>query len=386
MCRKRFTARRRNSALRIACSGKRYLPGQVICFSSFVGCLARARTLASGIRAQLRDTANPTLPTSSERLPASMVTIASQLPEPFNDAVRALLPDTHVIGIPRGVPAELPRDASILVAAPIIVRGARAPAQPPAGWPFGLRWVQLGSSGIDFYPRWFFDGPPVTTARGTASQAIAEFVLATILAHAKRLPDIWIHDAQQWRMTPLATVQGSTVGIFGFGSIGEAVAQKALALGAHVVAVRRRISTESPVPGVSFVADIAALVQQSDHLVLAAPATESTRHIVDRALLRRAKPGLHLINVARGSLIDDEALLEALDEGLIDQASLDVTEPEPLPAGHRFYSHPRVRLSPHTSAIGSQNTVELARKFARNFEALMAGTALEDRVDLQRGY
>ena len=315
-----------------------------------------------------------------------MVTIASQLPEPFNDAVRALLPDTHVIGIPRGVPAELPRDASILVAAPIIVRGARAPAQPPAGWPFGLRWVQLGSSGIDFYPRWFFDGPPVTTARGTASQAIAEFVLATILAHAKRLPDIWIHDAQQWRMTPLATVQGSTVGIFGFGSIGEAVAQKALALGAHVVAVRRRISTESPVPGVSFVADIAALVQQSDHLVLAAPATESTRHIVDRALLRRAKPGLHLINVARGSLIDDEALLEALDEGLIDQASLDVTEPEPLPAGHRFYSHPRVRLSPHTSAIGSQNTVELARKFARNFEALMAGTALEDRVDLQRGY
>jgi phosphoglycerate dehydrogenase-like enzyme len=315
-----------------------------------------------------------------------MVTIASQLPEPFNDAVRALLPETNVIGIPRGVPAELPRDASILVAAPIIVRGAPAPARPPAGWPFGLRWVQLGSSGIDFYPRWFFDGPPVTTARGTASQAIAEFVLATILAHAKRLPDIWIHDAEQWRMSPLATVQGSTVGIFGFGSIGEAVAQKALALGAHVIAVRRRISTESPVPGVSFVPDIGALVQQSDHLVLAAPATDSTRHIVDRALLKRAKRGLHLINVARGSLIDDQALLEALDQGLIDQASLDVTEPEPLAAGHRFYTHPRVRLSPHTSAIGSQNTVELARKFARNFEALMAGTALEDRVDVQRGY
>jgi phosphoglycerate dehydrogenase-like enzyme len=323
---------------------------------------------------------------TSFRLFCPMVTIASQLPEPFNGAVRALLPDTRVVGIARGVPDALPEGASILVAAPIIVRGARAPAQPPAGWPFGLRWVQLGSSGIDFYPRWFFDGPPVTTARGTASQAIAEFVLAAILAHAKRLPEVWIHDAMDWQAFPLATVQGSTVGIFGFGSIGEALAQKALALGANVVAVRRRMSTPSSVPGVNFVSDIGELVQQSDHLVLAAPATESTRHIVNRALLKRAKPGLHIINVARGSLIDDDALLEALDQGLIGQASLDVTEPEPLPAGHWFYSHPRVRLSPHTSAIGSHNTDELAHKFVRNFEALRTGAPLEDVVDVQRGY
>lgn len=315
-----------------------------------------------------------------------MVTIASQLPEPFNDAVRALLPKTRVIGIPRGVPGELPDGASILVAAPILIRGAQAPAQAPAGWPFGLRWVQLGSSGIDFYPRWFFDGPPVTTARGTASRAIAEFVLAAILAHAKRLPEIWIHDARDWHASPLGSVQGSTVGIFGFGSIGEAVAQKALALGANVLAVRRRISAPPNVPGVNWVADINELVQQSDHLVLAAPATESTRHIVDRALLKRARPGLHIINVARGSLIDDDALLDALDEGLVGQASLDVTEPEPLPAGHRYYSHPHVRLSPHTSAIGSHNVDELARKFARNFEAFSAGTALEDLVDASRGY
>jgi phosphoglycerate dehydrogenase-like enzyme len=146
------------------------------------------------------------------------------------------------------------------------------------------------------------------------------------------------------------------------------------------------VSTEQAVPGVTFVPDIEELVQQSDHLVLAAPATESTRHIVNRALLKRARPGLHIINVARGSLIDDEALLEALDDGLIGQASLDVTEPEPLPAGHRFYSHPRVRLSPHTSAISSHNTAELARKFTRNFEAFMAGAALEDLVDIHRGY
>jgi phosphoglycerate dehydrogenase-like enzyme len=315
-----------------------------------------------------------------------MVTIASQLTEPFNDAVRALLPDVRVVSIPRGVPAELPDEASILVAAPIIIRGARAPEHAPSGWPFGLRWVQLGSSGIDFYPRWFFKGLPVTTARGTSSTAIAEFALAAIFAHAKHLPNIWIHDAQQWALAPLATVQGSTVGIFGFGSIGQALAHKALALGARVIAVRRQSSTAPDLPGVTLVADIGELVREADHLVLAAPATAATRHILSRELLAQAKPGLHVINVARGSLIDNEALLEALADGLIGAASLDVTEPEPLPSGHPFYTHPRVRLSPHTSAIGPHNAVELARKFARNFSAFTQGTTLEDLVDIHRGY
>jgi phosphoglycerate dehydrogenase-like enzyme len=315
-----------------------------------------------------------------------MVTIASQLAEPFNDAVRALLPDAQVVGIPRGVPAELPDETSILVAAPIIIRGAQAPEHAPAGWPFNLRWVQLGSSGIDFYPRWFFDGPPVATARGTSSIAIAEFALAAIFAHAKRLPDIWINNAQQWALTPLATVQDSTIGIFGFGSIGQALAQKSLALGAKVIAVRRQSSTAPDLPGVRLVGDIGELVREADHLVLAAPATAATRHIVSRELLAQAKPGLHVINIARGSLIDNEALLEALADGLIGGASLDVTEPEPLPSGHAFYTHPRIRLSPHTSAIGPHNAVELARKFVRNFSAFNQGTQLEDLVDIHRGY
>ncbi|MFT4436441.1 NAD(P)-dependent oxidoreductase [Caballeronia sp. 15715] len=315
-----------------------------------------------------------------------MVTIASQLAEPFNDAVRALLPDVQVVGIPRGVPACLPEQTSILIAAPIIIRGAHAPERAPSGWPFGLRWVQLGSSGIDFYPRWFLEGLPVTTARGTSSTSIAEFAIAAIFAHAKRLADIWIHDAQQWSLTPLATVQGSTVGIFGFGSIGQTLAQKALALGARVIAVRRQASAAPDLPGVTLVAGIDELVREADHLVLAAPATAATRHIVSRELLAQAKPGLHVVNVARGSLIDNEALLVALADGRVGSASLDVTEPEPLTAGHPFYTHPRVRLSPHTSAIGPHNAAELAAKFVRNFSAFTHGTTLEDLVDINRGY
>jgi phosphoglycerate dehydrogenase-like enzyme len=312
-----------------------------------------------------------------------MVTIASQLAEPFNDAVRALLPDVRVVGIPRGVPAELPDEASILVAAPILIRGAQAPEHAPAGWPFGLRWVQLGSSGIDFYPRWFFEGIPVTTARGTSSTAIAEFALAAIFAHAKRLPDIWIHDAQQWALTPLATVQGSTVGIFGFGSIGQALAQKALALGAQVIAVRRQSSTAPGLPGVTLVADIGDLVRGADHLVLAAPATSATRHIVNRELLAQAKPGLHVINVARGSLIDNEALLEALGDGRIDAASLDVTEPEPLPASDPLWHTPGVIITPHISTFGSRATGRrLAEQYERNVDRFAKGEELEGTVAL----
>ena len=107
---------------------------------------------------------------------------------------------------------------------------------------------------------------------------------------------------------------------------------------------------------------------------------------MNRAVLARAKPGLHLVNIARGALIDDDALLEALDDGRVSQASLDVTHPEPLPAGHPYYSHPRVRLSPHTSVHTPQTRINLAAKFADNLSRFHQGAPLDDVVDLARGY
>ncbi|RMW13322.1 D-isomer specific 2-hydroxyacid dehydrogenase protein [Pseudomonas amygdali pv. tabaci] len=103
-------------------------------------------------------------------------------------------------------------------------------------------------------------------------------------------------------------------------------------------------------------------------------------------MLNSAKPGLHLINIARGGLLDHEALLNALDNGNIGLASLDVTEPEPLPDGHPLYSHPRVRLSPHTSAISSNSRNEIADSFLANLERFLKGQALQNQADRQRGY
>lgn len=107
---------------------------------------------------------------------------------------------------------------------------------------------------------------------------------------------------------------------------------------------------------------------------------------VGSAVLSSAKPGLHLINIARGGLLDHVALLEALESGSIGQASLDVTEPEPLPDGHPLYTHPRVRLSPHTSAITSNSYQEIADNFLANLGRYLKGLVLENQANLQRGY
>ncbi|KKA09867.1 dihydrofolate reductase [Pseudomonas ogarae] len=318
----------------------------------------------------------------------STLVIASQLDEDVNDVIRQRLALTHpgseVLAVPVGVPSDLPAAASVLLARPINVRGYLAPDTPPPGWPYGLKWVQVVSSGIDFYPGWFFDGPPVSTSRGSAAENIAEFALAAIFAAAKRLPDIWVHDGQ-WNFTALAPLKGSTLGILGFGAIGRSLAIKAHALGINVLALRQ---SQAPfdVEGVEAARDIHELFSRADHLVLAAPLTEATRHIVNGTVLASAKPGLHLINIARGGLLDQDALLEALDSRLIGLVSLDVTEPEPLPDGHPFYSHPWVRLSPHTSAISSNSHYEIADSFLANLERFLAGLAPENLANVQRGY
>ncbi|HEV7817086.1 MAG TPA: D-isomer specific 2-hydroxyacid dehydrogenase family protein [Janthinobacterium sp.] len=309
--------------------------------------------------------------------------IASQF-EPKVNAVLAQKAGARVLDLPPGAPAGQAGDADVLFVLPP-PKGLAPVLSAPPGWPARVRWIQLASVGIDYYPPWLFRGPVVTSARGTASDAIAEYALAAIFSAAKNIPAIWLNDAGAWRRQSLGLVKGSTLGLFGFGSIGQALARRALALGMRVLALRRS-AAPFDVDGVEAVASLAELMARCDHLVLAAPATAQTRHAVNRATLAHARPGLHLINIARGNLVDHAALLAALDAGRVALATLDVTDPEPLPAGHAFYAHPRVRLSPHISPSTERVVPALIDKFIDNLARFRGGAPLHDVVDTARGY
>ncbi|ACO78353.1 D-isomer specific 2-hydroxyacid dehydrogenase [Azotobacter vinelandii CA] len=313
----------------------------------------------------------------------SGITIASQLDGEANRYLQAQLPDERIVQLENQSLAGIPAETRVLVVRPINVRGVSL-THPPEGWPFRLEWVQLASSGIDAYPDWLFELPRVTSAKGTAAHALAEFALAAIFCAAKRFPELWVKDAR-WELQPLGQLRGSTLGILGFGSIGQVLADKALALGMRVLALRK---DNRPVdhPGVESARDILDLAERADHLVIAAPLTPETRHLVGRDVLGRARAGQHLINIARGGLLDQQALLEALDAGRLSLATLDVTDPEPLPSGHPLYRHPRVRISPHTSAISADSQKNVAARFLENFERFKAQRELIGLVDVARGY
>jgi len=253
----------------------------------------------------------------------------------------------------------------------------------------GVRWVQLSGTGVDEVPDAVYGhGRVVTCARGASAVPISEWVMASILAWAKRFPEVWLHDApEHWNFPRPAfdPIAGSTLGLVGLGGIGAAVARRALPFGMRVRALRRTDSP-SPVAGVEIVRSIDALISDADHLVLAAPATHRTRHMIDARVLALAKPGLHLVNVARGALVDQEALREALDEGRVAMATLDTVEPEPLPPTHWMYTHPRVRLTPHVSWYNPTLLGEAIEIFVDNLARFVRGDPLRHVVDRVEGY
>jgi phosphoglycerate dehydrogenase-like enzyme len=153
----------------------------------------------------------------------------------------------------------------------------------------------------------------------------------------------------------------------------------------RVVALRRT-PTAPPVGDVEVVASLGELMAQSDHVIVAAPATPQTHHLINASALAAAKPGGHLINVARGTLVDQDAVLAALDRGELAMASLDVVDPEPLPPGHPLYTHPRVRLSPHVSWSSPDTGPRTIEMFVDNHRRYRAGEPLHGVVDTSVGY
>lgn len=278
---------------------------------------------------------------------------------------------------------DVPTDADILFT---FFRGwGTAPRQKPEGWPFKLKWVQIASAGIDAFPDWVFEAPLVTTGRGISAEAIAEYVVAAIFGHEKQMFDgLLARSADEWTKRTLGLVSGKSVGIYGYGAIGRRAAEKLAALGMNVSAVKREPPQETG--NVRFVASLEELVASVDHLVLAVPLTDATRRSVNAEIFAVAKPGLHVINICRGEVLDDDALLAAIDNGQVSAATLDVTAPEPLPVGHVFYTHPKIRLTPHISWSSEDNADRIAAKLHDNLDRFLAGEALTDVVVAGRGY
>lgn len=259
-------------------------------------------------------------------------------------------------------------------------------------WPRAdrLRWVHVAAAGVDrlLFPELVASDVVVTNARGVFDQPIAEYVLAMILAVAKDLPGTYARQAERrWEHRETRTVVGSTALVVGTGAIGRRIARVLRAVGMEVTGAGRTARRGDPDFGeVVPSGDLAAHVGRADHVVVVAPLTEQTRGLVDADVIAAMKPGSHLVNVGRGPIVDEEALLEALRSGHLAAASLDVFVTEPLPADSPLWSTPGVTVSPHMSgdALGWRET--LAGQFSDNAARWLDGEPLVNVVDKEQGF
>ena len=249
-----------------------------------------------------------------------------------------------------------------------------------------VKWIHVLGAGVDGFPLEAVGDRLLTSSRGAAAPAIAEFVLAGLLAFEKQIPERWITSPpESWNTARLGSLRGKTVGILGLGAIGTEVARLALAFGARVTATRRT-TTRTTLDGVEISPTLSDMLSRADHVVVTLPATKETHHLLGKAAFADMKPGVCLTNISRGTIIDQDALLAALDDGTVARAYLDVVDPEPLPAGHPLYAHPKVRLTPHISWSSPDTMKRTINLFAENLARYEKGEPLEGLVDLAAGY
>jgi phosphoglycerate dehydrogenase-like enzyme len=255
-----------------------------------------------------------------------------------------------------------------------------------------VRWVHNLSAGIELvtFPELVESNVPLTNGRGVFAESLAEFVLAAALFFAKDLRRmVRNQEVRRWETFDVEMLSGSTLGVVGYGQIGRAAAKLAHASGMHVYALRRRttLSEADPLLDAIYSPDqIRTMLSQCDYVVVAAPLTPETRGMIGPREIGAMKNNAVVINVGRGPVVDEEALIDALRSNRIRGAALDVFDEEPLPEHHPFWTMPNVLLSPHT-ADHTNGWVELAMQmFVRNFDHFIKGEPLENVVDKRAGY
>jgi len=271
-----------------------------------------------------------------------------------------------------------------------------------------LRWLQLHSAGANHlleHPIMRSD-IAITTVSGIHATPIAEYVFASILAYRWHVP-MWTHCQREgrwpsgrWDLYARPELRGSTLGIVGYGSIGREVGRIGQAFGMRVLALRRSAGrakqgyasehtgdTAGAIPTRFYTPDaLYEMLAECDYVVIAVPLTPETVHLIGPAELKAMKPSAYLVNIARGPIVDEKALVQALEQGWIAGAGLDVFEQEPLPADSPLWNLENVLISPHVAGFTPRYDERATALFAENLGRYLSGEPMLNLVDKARGY
>jgi phosphoglycerate dehydrogenase-like enzyme len=328
------------------------------------------------------------------------VVVTADLDESLLTRIAAVSPRLDVAVHHRDGPLDVVAAAEVLLVQGWMPRPPQAPA---------VRWVQLMSAGADHAmkrPLVSDTEVVVTTASGIHASPIGEYCMAMILATAYEVPRFLALQARaEWlapdRYVP-RTLRGQTIGIVGYGSIGRELARLAAGFGMRVVAVKRDPAamaesggftmpgTGDPagaIPAAVYAPEqLAAAVAECDFVVSTLPGTPATRHLIDAAVLDAMKPTAVLVNIGRGAVIDEEALIAALADGRIAGAALDVFTEEPLPPEHPLWALPNVIATPHISGNSDRYDAMVTDVFVENLARYLDGRPLVNVLDRALGY
>ena len=283
------------------------------------------------------------------------------------DEVLAALPDAEALVLYDAPPADARRVVTAVAASK-------------------LRWMHFVSAGREgFEAVGLPTGLAITYAAGGVAPTVAEHAMALLLALARRVPEMVRQGAEQrWDRALAAravSLEGATLAILGTGHIGLGISRRARAFGMRTVGLSRSALPAEALDESLPLTELHAVLARSDALAVALALTPQTRQLIGSDAFAACRPGLLLVNVARGAIVDQAALVEALRSGRLGGAGLDVTDPEPLPSGDALWQAPNVLISPHFAGGGSAASVQrLAEGAADNLRRLMAGVPLRDPI------
>ena len=260
-----------------------------------------------------------------------------------------------------------------------------------------LRWIHIGMSGLGLIliPEVVNSDLIITNSRGVHAIPIAEHTMALMLQLSRRLPQCYVHQQQAiWRRreiwespVPFGELYGKTLCIIGVGALGAEIARRAHAFGMRVIGIRKNVNV--PADGVEKMYPLSMLdelLPSVDYLVIAAPATGETAGVIGRKQLERMKQSAFLVNIARGVIVDQDALVDALNNEKIAGAALDVFDPDPLPDGHPLFATKNLIITPHISGVSTMLWRRIMDIWIDNIVRFREGRPLINLINKHRGY